>query len=185
MKCIVGLGNPTPLYTNTRHNLGFIVIDWVGKCFQFPPFCNKFFGAFSSKVINGVTVLLFKPMTYMNRSGEPLKVLQSFYKISCNSITVIHDDVDLKFGQIKCKKGGSSGGHNGLKSIDQYLGNDYWRIRLGIGRDEQQPLDAYVLSNFSIDQPLDGFLKFIEENFLLLLEDDKINFSSLVGKFNC
>ena len=155
MKLLVGLGNPGAQYALNRHNVGFQWIDTLHQSLSaFSPFKVKSSYALSEGTIelrpaHSEKVLLLKPLSYMNRSGIPTAEVAGFYKISLNDIYVFHDDLDLGFGRLKIKKGGGSGGHNGLKSLDAHLGQDYWRVRMGIDRPVQKDLvTPYVLGNF-------------------------------------
>jgi peptidyl-tRNA hydrolase, PTH1 family len=154
MYVLVGLGNPGGQYSLNRHNIGFLAIDAIASTYNFPPFKAKFTGLITESTIGDHKVILCKPMTYMNLSGQCVGDLIRFYKIPSDHVYVIHDDLDLEPGQIKVKIGGGNGGHNGLKSLDQHIGKEYWRIRLGIGhpgRSErgEDRVAGYVLSNFS------------------------------------
>lgn len=146
---IVGLGNPGAKYQFTRHNVGFMVVDLIATQYKTPAFRTNFKSFFTFFNINHAKVLLLKPQKYMNMSGQAVLDCASFYKITRDRIIVIHDDLDLEVGRIKVKVGGSNGGHNGLKSIDEMMGNDYMRVRVGISRpkDKAQVID-YVLSDF-------------------------------------
>jgi PTH1 family peptidyl-tRNA hydrolase len=156
MYVLAGLGNPGQKYALNRHNIGFMAIDSIAATYNFPPFKIKFSASLSEGTIGDHKVILCKPMTYMNLSGQPVSDLIRFYKVSPACVYVIHDDLDLETGKIKLKIGGGSGGHNGLKSLDQYIGKEYWRVRLGIGHPGRSPnredlVSHYVLSNFSRD----------------------------------
>ena len=155
---LAGLGNPGSRYASNRHNIGFMAIDAIAAAYDFPPFKTRFNALVAEGVINAHKVLLCKPVTFMNRSGQAVGELLRFYKISLQQLYVIHDDLDLPPGRIKFKSGGGSGGHNGLASLDQHIGKDYWRVRLGIGHpgrsEDQSPshrdaVSTYVLSDFS------------------------------------
>jgi PTH1 family peptidyl-tRNA hydrolase len=153
MFVLVGLGNPGGKYALNRHNIGFMAVDSIADTYRFPPFKMKFSAMVSEGTIGDHKVLLCKPMTYMNLSGQPVGDLIRFYKVSPDHVYVIHDDLDLEPGQIKVKIGGGNGGHNGLKSLDQHIGKDYWRVRLGIGHPGrfskgEDLVTNYVLSNF-------------------------------------
>ena len=168
LKLIVGLGNYPKEYRYTRHNIGFLVVDaikdgdftWQGhNGVDLCDFSNweddkKFNGCISSGVLFGTNCLLLKPKTYMNLSGESVIKVVNFYKIDTKDIIVIHDEADIDFGKIKVSNSQSSAGHNGIKSINQYLKNKYNRIRIGIGRpkNEKQELSNYVLSKFTDDE---------------------------------
>ncbi len=150
MYVLVGLGNPGDKYTLNRHNVGFLAIEAVARFHDAPRFLEKYQGQLSSVTVEGKDILLFKPMTYMNLSGKAVAALMRFYKIPLNHLYVVHDELDLVPGKVKIKVGGSNGGHNGLASIDQHLGINYTRIRLGIGHPGHKDLVShYVLSNFS------------------------------------
>ena len=147
MFLIVGLGNIGTKYELTRHNVGFFVIDEMTKNLNSTSINKSNFQANVSKINSN---LLVKPNTYMNNSGLSVLAIKNYYKIDIKNIIIIHDDLDLPFGSVKFKLGGSSGGHNGLKSIDEHIGKDYIRVRIGIGKPKVK-LDTvnYVLSNFS------------------------------------
>jgi PTH1 family peptidyl-tRNA hydrolase len=145
MTLIVGLGNIGKQYENTRHNIGFMVIDSIVNDLNLSQI-NK--PAFKGTLYKSHNFLLLKPNTYMNLSGESVIAVINFYK--CEDLIIIHDDLDLSFGCMKFKIGGSSGGHNGLKSIDSYYGNSYKRVRIGIGRPtNKQAIVDFVLQDFS------------------------------------
>ncbi len=147
MVLYVGLGNPGPTYEKNRHNIGFRVIDRLVE--------ETGAHALNSKISNSILFksgnrIFLKPITYMNNSGESVFSVSTFYKISTQKIIVIHDDIDIPFGSIRFKIGGGHGGHNGLKSIDSFVGKEYARIRLGVGRPENKDeVTGYVLSNFT------------------------------------
>ena len=151
---IVGLGNPGNEYKNTRHNVGFMAIDFLTPT---DTTWKKEKNAMTARVdIDGLNAILVKPQTYMNNSGEAVGALMAFYKIPLENIVVIHDDMDLKLGDVREKVGGSSAGHNGIKSIDNAIGKEYRRIRIGIGhpRDFENPMDPadWVLGKFDAVQ---------------------------------
>jgi peptidyl-tRNA hydrolase, PTH1 family len=149
MKVIVGLGNPGAQYQMNRHNIGFMAIDVLADAYSFRSFKSAYQGHLSEGKIEGEQVLLFKPLTYMNLSGQPVGALCRFYKIQPDNVIVIHDDLDVLPGACKVKQGGGNGGHNGLKSLDQHFGQNYWRLRLGIGHPGDRNLVSnYVLGNF-------------------------------------
>lgn len=150
VKLIVGLGNPGKEYEETRHNIGFKVIDELSKNLQIPLNETKFKGLFGKGNINGTQVILLKPMTYMNLSGEAVGALMNFYKIPTDELLVIYDELDLPVGKIRLRYKGSAGGHNGIKSIIQHIGTqEFNRIRIGIDRPERgMPVANYVLSKF-------------------------------------
>ena len=150
---IAGLGNIGPEYKNTRHNIGFQILDALAGASNIS-FSDKRYGFIAEYKYKARTFILLKPTTYMNLSGQAVGDLLRFYKVSPNQVYVIHDDLDLEPGQIKVKIGGGHGGHNGLKSLDQHITQDYWRVRMGIGHPGRSPgqedrVAHYVLSNFS------------------------------------
>lgn len=151
---IVGLGNPGPEYENTRHNVGFMAIDAIVPA---DVVWKKEKNALTTRgEIDGHKVIFAKPQTFMNNSGESVLPLMTFYKIPLENLVVIHDDMDIKLGDKREKIGGTSAGHNGIKSIDALVGKDYRRIRIGIGhpRDFDSPMDTvdWVLGKFDKDQ---------------------------------
>ena len=150
MFILTGLGNPGPQYALNRHNIGFMVVDTIAQNYNFPAFKAKFNAFISEGKIGSHKVILCKPLTFMNRSAQALSPLMNFYKVNLENLYVVHDDLDLVFSRLKIKQGGGAGGHNGLTSLDQALGKDYWRLRLGIGHPgHASAVSNYVLSNFS------------------------------------
>lgn len=150
MKLIVGLGNPGREYKNTRHNIGFMTLDnYLGKI----EWKSKMECYFYSTEINNEQVIFIKPLTYMNLSGLAVKKIVNFYKINIEDILIIQDDLDINIGSYKIKKNSSSGGHNGIKSIISELGTEeFSRLKIGIGKSTQIPIDKYVLTKFSSDE---------------------------------
>ncbi len=154
MFLLVGLGNPGSKYQYTKHNFGFLLADQIIENFKLTTLGNKFGRQILSGIISNQKVLLIKPQDYMNNSGEAVLSTATFYKIPPEKIIVFHDDLDLKLGRIKAKIGGGNAGHNGLKDIDDKIGKNYVRIRLGIGRPENKEYEIadYVLSKFSNEE---------------------------------
>jgi PTH1 family peptidyl-tRNA hydrolase len=149
-KLIVGLGNPGPNYSWTRHNAGFIVLDRFAALAAIPVNKKSFAGLYGEGNLKGNRLLLLKPQTYMNLSGRSVAAALRFHKLETSDLLIIHDELDIPFGQIKLKEGGGHGGHNGLRSLHQELGNgDYPRLRIGIGKPLHGDMADYVLSNFS------------------------------------
>ena len=150
---IVGLGNPEPKYDNTRHNIGFAVIDELAKVWQMPLKENKRFqGMFSEGVVaGGKKVRLLKPLTYMNRSGQSVRAVADWYKLEPSSVLVVYDDMDLPVGRLRMRLSGSAGGHNGMKSIIAHLGaKEFPRLRIGIGKsDGEKSTVSHVLGKFA------------------------------------
>jgi PTH1 family peptidyl-tRNA hydrolase len=150
MHLIVGLGNPGEKYKKNRHNIGYMVVDELRAKFGEDGYKEKFHGHYCTAQIHGDKVLLLKPGTYMNRSGIAVQECSQFYKIAKSNIIVIHDDLDLNLGRIKVKIGGSNAGHNGLKSIDAFIGSEYLRVRFGIAHPgHRDRVTDYVLGDFS------------------------------------
>lgn len=151
MKCFIGLGNPGKKYTNTRHNIGFLVVDELAKRNQLQLSKHKFKCDYESEMLHQEKVLYVQPQTYMNLSGEGIRPLLDFYKISVEDIVVIYDDLDLPVGKIRLREKGGHGGHNGIRSLIDHLGTkDFKRIRVGIGRPTNaQPIVNYVLQPFA------------------------------------
>jgi PTH1 family peptidyl-tRNA hydrolase len=147
----VGLGNPEPGMARQRHNIGFMAVDVIARRHGFSPWRQRFKGVTAEGQIAGHRILLLKPMTYMNASGEAVQAASSFYKIPPAAITLFHDELDLAPGKIRVKRGGGAAGHNGLRSTDQRLGTpDYWRVRLGIGHPgHKDRVTGHVLGDFS------------------------------------
>lgn len=154
MYVIVGLGNPGKDYTNTRHNIGFDTVDLLADRNNIKINKIKFKSVYGEGNINGEKVILVKPQTYMNNSGESVRDIASFYKLDPSDLIVIVDDIDIDFANVRIKKKGSAGSHNGLKSIIRLLGSDKFpRIKIGIGkRYPNQDLASFVLSRFSKDE---------------------------------
>ena len=150
MFVLVGLGNCGSQYALNRHNAGFMVVDTLANSYHFPPFKTKFNAFISEGMLGRHKVLLCKPLTLMNRSGQAVSPLMHFYKLPLENLYIVHDDLDLDLGRLKLKQGGGSGGHNGLASLDQAIGKDYWRLRVGIGHPGHAgAVSNYVLSNFT------------------------------------
>jgi len=150
MFLIVGLGNPGTKYENSRHNIGFLVVDEIINNL-FPSLITK--KEFKGLLYKDKNLLLLKPTTFMNLSGLSVAAVKNFFKIENDKIVVIHDDIDLCFGAIRFKKDGGNGGHNGLKSIDEHIKNDYIRVRIGIGKPkDKSQIASYVLSDFSKEE---------------------------------
>ena len=153
MLVLVGLGNPETKYSMNRHNVGFMIIDSIAQKYSFPPFKSKFQAHIITNQLNDNPLLIVKPQTFMNLSGQSLSHIKKFYKLQNKQIIIIHDDLDLNIGDIRTKIGGSSGGHNGLKSIDSHIGIDYVRLRIGIGHPGDKSLvNNYVLGDFNKEE---------------------------------
>jgi peptidyl-tRNA hydrolase, PTH1 family len=170
MLLFVGLGNPTPDSENNRHNVGFKVIDAINKKFGLSKQKPKFKGLLTTGNIDGKKVYAIKPLTFMNNSGICIRELLEYFKFDAEDVIVFHDDLDVEFGKIKAKFGGSSAGHNGIASIDKFIGKEYSRVRIGIGKPKGKiEVGDYVLQNFEEDE-LDGINK-ISENITECIGD--------------
>ena len=150
MKLIVGLGNPGKEYAGTRHNCGFMVIDRLASKLNVDVDQNKFKGLYAKVKYHGEDIILLKPQTYMNLSGESVNAVMNFFKIDKEDLLVIYDDLDMPVGKLRLRKTGSAGGHNGIKNIIAHLNSqDFKRIRVGIDRHKYMNVADYVLSRFS------------------------------------
>lgn len=152
----VGLGNPGSEYDGTRHNIGFHCLDAFAAANDFPAWTDKkdLKCQLTVNQLGGTRVVLAKPQTFMNLSGEAAQAAAAFYKIIPDSITAVYDELDIEFGQIRLRKGGGAAGHNGVKSLIQHLGEDFGRVRIGIGPKQPEQIDssAFVLQRFNTDQ---------------------------------
>ena len=176
MTLFVGLGNPGSQYEETRHNIGFKVIDALVKEYGARDISKS---AFYGALYRTASTLFLKPTTFMNLSGKSVLPVKQFFKIEMDDIIVIHDDIDLPFGAVRFKRGGGHGGHNGLKSIDSMIGKEYLRIRIGVGKPERKSQVAdYVLHPFSAEETvyLDRLVKHVTEaaNALMHYELDVV-----------
>jgi PTH1 family peptidyl-tRNA hydrolase len=154
MILIVGLGNPGNKYKDTRHNIGFKIIDEVHNYYDFPPFKKKFDGLYSKKKIFEQNIVIFKPTSSMNVCGEPILNIFNFFKIKNNEdLIVFHDDLDMDFSKIRVKSSGSHGGHNGIRNIIKYFGDEFYRIKFGIKNNsftkKKIKAEIFVLEKFS------------------------------------
>jgi len=184
MILFVGLGNPTPDSENNRHNVGFKIIDSINKKFNLSKQKPKFKGLLTTGNIGEKKVYAIKPLTFMNNSGTCIRELIEYFKIEAEDVIVFHDDLDIEFGKIKAKFGGSSAGHNGIASIDKFIGKEYSRVRIGIGKpkDDIEVAD-YVLQNFNDDEVvgMEKTLTNITESISILVEKKLDLFSSTVN----
>ena len=185
MLLLVGLGNPNPNSKNNRHNVGFVVIDAINEKFKLSKQKPKFKGLLTAGNINEQKVFTIKPLTFMNSSGICIKELIDYFKINVKDVFVFHDDMDIDFGKVKVKFGGSSAGHNGIESIDKNIGKLYSRIRIGVGRPENNSVGAdHVLDNFSSDekQSIGEVTRNIIESLSILIKKDLDLFSSKINQ---
>jgi len=152
LRLIVGLGNPGTRYERNRHNIGFMAVDAIVRRHGFGPFRSKFQGAIAEGGLGGEKVYALKPQTFMNDSGDAVGEAAHFFKIAPDEIAVIYDEIDLAPGKLRVKQGGGAAGHNGIRSIDAAIGEDYWRVRLGIGHPGIKELVMHwVLQNFTAE----------------------------------
>ena len=182
MFLIVGLGNPGKSFINNRHNIGYKVIDNIKLSYNFPNFTTKFKSEFSKSLINEEIISLLKPITFMNNSGVAVKEIKEFYNIDIKNIYVIHDEIDLDQGRVKVKNGGGHNGHNGLKSIDKLIGQEYNRVKVGVSRpskiyDEKidEDVSNWVLSDFTFaekKQWLDDTIINVSETIISLIRSN-------------
>ncbi len=150
MLLLVGLGNPGPKYERNRHNLGFMAVDEVVRRHSFGPYRARFQALAAEGALGGEKVLAIKPTTFVNESGRAIGEALRFYKLSSDSVVVMHDELDLRNTKVRAKLDGGHAGHNGLRSIDAHIGKEYWRIRLGIGHPgDKAEVHSHVLSDFS------------------------------------
>jgi PTH1 family peptidyl-tRNA hydrolase len=152
MLLFVGLGNMGKAFASHRHNAGFMALDAIARQYQAPPFRPRFQGLTSEIILGPERVMLLKPQTYMNESGRSAGEAARFYKIELSNIVVFHDELDLPPGKVRVKRGGGNAGHNGLNSLTAHIGNDYRRVRIGIGHPGDKTLvHNYVLGDFAKD----------------------------------
>jgi|TARA_B100000745_G_scaffold26276_1_gene17127 PTH1 family peptidyl-tRNA hydrolase len=184
MILLVGLGNPTPDSNDNRHNIGFKIIDEINKKFGLSKQKPKFKGLLTTGNISNKKVYAIKPLTFMNNSGICIRELIEYFKINVEDVIVFHDDLDIDFTKIKAKFGGSSAGHNGIASIDKFIGKEYSRVRIGIGKpDSKIEVSDFVLTNFTDEEKvkLEKVIQNVIE-FMPILMDKKLDlFSSTVN----
>ena len=184
MILFVGLGNPTPDNENNRHNIGFKIIDAINKKFQLSKQKPKFKGLLTTGKIGEEKIYAIKPLTFMNNSGICIRELIEYFKIDAENVFVFHDDLDISFGKVKAKFGGSNAGHNGIASIDKFIGKEYSRVRVGIGKpDSKIDVSDFVLTNFSDEEKvkLEKVIQNIIESMPILIDKKLDLFSSTVN----
>tara|TARA_B100000242_G_scaffold161424_1_gene115273 strand:- start:421 stop:1005 length:585 start_codon:yes stop_codon:yes gene_type:complete len=182
----VGLGNPGEKHKNNRHNVGFMALDCLSTFHKFGRSRTKFLGRTAMGSLDDRKLISFKPQTFMNESGRAVREASNFYKIGPERIIVFHDELDLPFGQVRVKKGGGHAGHNGLKSIDENIGTDYFRIRIGISHPgEKEKVTGHVLGDLSKEdaETLQKILTSIAENISTLIEGDEKKFQKNILQF--
>ncbi len=184
MILFVGLGNPSPDNENNRHNIGFKIIDAINKKFSLSKQKPKFKGLLTTGNIGNKKVYAIKPLTFMNNSGICIRELIEYFKIEAENVIVFHDDLDVDFGKIKTKFGGSSAGHNGIESIDKFIGKDYSRVRIGIGKPNgSADVTNHVLKDFDEEEKveLENITSNITSSIPILLDKKLDLFSSTVN----
>ncbi len=184
MWLLVGLGNPGAEYARQRHNIGFLALDTIAERYHLGPFRQRFKGLVAEGRIDSAPVLLLKPQTYMNLSGESVAAAARFYRIEPDHIVVFHDELDLVPGKLRTKLGGGTAGHNGLRSIDTHLGPDFRRVRMGIGHPGHRDMvSGYVLHDFA-KADRDWLVKLLDavaDAVPLLLQGDEAGFMNRVA----
>ncbi|WP_332065992.1 aminoacyl-tRNA hydrolase [Bartonella sp. CB189] len=185
MWLIAGLGNPGLQYQNNRHNIGFMAIDAIYQSFSFSPWSKKFQAEISNGLINGEKVLLIKPQTFMNLSGQAIGEILRFYKLDLQNLIVICDELNLIPGKVRVKIGGGNNGHNGIKSVTSHCGTDYCRVRLGVGHPGSKDfVSQHVLGNFSEAEKkwLLPLLETLAKNIALLINGDNSLFMNEISR---
>ncbi|MDX8468685.1 aminoacyl-tRNA hydrolase [Mesorhizobium sp. VK23B] len=183
MLVFAGLGNPGAKYANNRHNVGFMAADAIARRHSFSPWSKKFQGLISEGMLGGEKVLLIKPLTFMNLSGQSVGEALRFYKLDAAALTVFYDEIDLAAGKVRVKVGGGSGGHNGIRSLDQHVGNAYRRVRIGVGHPGvKEMVHGHVLGDFAkADREwLDVLLDAIADDAGLLAKGDDSSFMNRI-----
>jgi PTH1 family peptidyl-tRNA hydrolase len=184
MLLIAGLGNPGQRYRANRHNLGFLVADEIVRRHGFGPWRQRFQAEVAEGRLAGQKVLCLKPQTFMNRSGQSIGEALNFFKLAPDALYVLHDEIDLAPGKLRVKCGGGPGGHNGLRSIDDHIGRDYWRVRLGVGHPGDKDLvHGYVLHDFAKQDQvwLEQLIGAVADEIPRLLAGDAPGFMSRVA----
>ena len=184
MKLLVGLGNPGTKYARNRHNIGFMALDQIASDHGFSPWKSKFQAQICEGNLGGVKVLLLKPQTFMNLSGQAVGEALRFYKLTSADVTVLHDELDLAPGKCRVKQGGGHAGHNGLRSLHSHIGADYARVRLGIGHPgHKDAVAGYVLRDFpKADETwLDDLMRGISDGAAALAAGDGGKFMNAVS----
>jgi PTH1 family peptidyl-tRNA hydrolase len=183
MLLLVGLGNPGAKYAGNRHNVGFMAVEAIAKRHAIGPFRRRFQGVAAEGPIGGDRVLLLLPGTYMNESGRAVAEAVHFYKLALGDVVVLHDEIDLSPGKVRVKTGGGIAGHNGLRSISSHIGNDYRRVRIGVGHPGDKDLvHAYVLNDFAKDERawVAGLCDIVADNAGLLVKGQDATFQNKV-----
>ncbi len=184
MKLFVGLGNPGAKYAGNRHNIGFMALDRIASDHGFGPWKTKFQGEITEGRLSGDKIVLLKPTTFMNNSGQSVGEALRFYKLDSTDLTVFHDEIDLAPGKLRCKAGGGHAGHNGLRSIHQHVGPHYDRVRMGVGHPgHKDKVPGYVLHDFAKAEQgwLDDMLRGVSDGAAHLADGDTGRFLNAVA----
>jgi PTH1 family peptidyl-tRNA hydrolase len=183
MRLIVGLGNPGPKHVANRHNIGFMAVQAIASRHGIGPWRRRFQGVACEGSIGGSRALLLLPGTYMNESGRAVAEATQFYKLSANDVVVVHDEIDLPAAKVRVKTGGGIAGHNGLRSIGAHIGNEYHRVRLGVGHPgDKELVHAHVLSDFAkSERPwVEALCDIVADNADLLVKGEDASFQNKV-----
>ena len=183
MRLFVGLGNPGARYAGNRHNVGFMAVDAIARCQGFGPWRRRFQGQAAEGALAADRVLLLKPATFMNESGRAVAEAAHFYKVALHDIVVFHDEIDLPPAKLRVKTGGGTAGHNGLLSITAYLGNDYRRVRIGVGHPGiKEMVQTHVLHDFDASERdwVEALCDAVAENASLLAAGKDASFQNKV-----
>ncbi len=183
MRLLVGLGNPGPRYAGNRHNIGFMALEAIAKRHGIGPWRRRFAGVSAEGPIGGERALLLLPGTFMNESGRAVAEAAKFYKLPVADITVLHDEIELPPGKVRVKIGGGIAGHNGLRSITEHIGNDYRRVRIGVGHPGAKELVYnYVLGDFAkSERPwVEALIDILAENADLIVRGEDSSFQNKV-----
>jgi PTH1 family peptidyl-tRNA hydrolase len=183
MLLFAGLGNPGAKYANNRHNVGFMAADAIARRHSFSPWSKKFQGLIAEGTLAGEKIILIKPQTFMNLSGQSVGEALRFYKLDASALTVFYDEIDLAAGKVRVKVGGGSGGHNGIRSLEQHVGKDFRRVRIGVGHPGvKEMVHGHVLGDFakSDREWLDVLLDTIADAAGLLAKGDDNSFMNRV-----
>ncbi len=177
MLLFAGLGNPGAKYANNRHNAGFMAADAIARRHSFSPWSKKFQAEIAEGRLAGEKVILIKPQTFMNLSGQSVGEALRFYKLEPSALTVFYDEIDLAAGKVRVKTGGGAGGHNGIRSLDQHIGKDYRRVRIGVGHPGvKEMVHGHVLGDFAkADKEwLEPLLDIVADSAELLAKGDEV-----------
>jgi len=183
MLLLVGLGNPGARYVGTRHNVGFVAVQAIAKRHGIGPWRRRFQGVACEGTLGGARVLLLLPGTYMNESGRAVAEAAHFYKLPLADITVFHDEIELAPGKVRVKVGGGIAGHNGLRSVSEHIGNDYRRVRIGVGHPGHKDLvEHYVLSDFAKSEQrwVEALTDILADNVDFLVRGEDASFQNKV-----